>query len=247
MDHRETERRFDFLHQREFVVGVLGFTAMLGVAGVSEMVDDKPDANIVSAESVSLPLHRVEDMQSYDFNKSNFGIEWLPETVSRWHEPIRRAAGEFDVNPKFISIIMTLESGGWEGAVSPAGAKGLMQVMPETGAGIASDLGEESYDLQDPETSIRYGTYYLRKLLDEFNQSDYLNVEAVELVAAGYNGGPSRAHNLIKGEEIPTETAVYKDYARGFWSGRYEASSPSFERWVDPEHGNGQWLLSQAD
>ncbi len=75
-------------------------------------------------------------------------------------------------------------------AVSPVGARGLMQVMPMTGRRLASLMGEEMVaidDLMRPATSIKYGSYYLKRLMTKFNDN-------VPLVAAAYNGGPHRVH-----------------------------------------------------
>lgn len=78
-------------------------------------------------------------------------------------------------------------------AQSPAGARGLMQVMPETAARVAKRLGEESSTgklTSDPAFNVRVGTAYLQQMVDEFGP-------AVALVAAGYNAGPGRPRNWI--------------------------------------------------
>lgn len=75
-------------------------------------------------------------------------------------------------------------------AVSPVGARGLMQVMPMTGRRLASLMGEEMVavdDLMRPATSIKYGSFYLKRLMNKFHNN-------VPLVAAAYNGGPHRVH-----------------------------------------------------
>ena len=75
-----------------------------------------------------------------------------------------------------------------EDAVSRVGARGLMQIMPATGEEIAEALGVSYHveDLFDPETSIRFGCYYLREQMDRFDQNP-----AVALAA--YNAGPNKA------------------------------------------------------
>ena len=67
-----------------------------------------------------------------------------------------------------------------------------MQIMPSTGEEIASALGEQ-YDpdmLFDPETSIRYGTFYLEEQMNRFNKN-------TAVVLAAYNAGPHRAEQWI--------------------------------------------------
>ena len=100
---------------------------------------------------------------------------------------------------KFLTIsVMKVESNFSESAHSQSGAVGLMQIMPETAAWIAYQLGESSDEiaddiknLRDPETNIRYGTWYLAELEDEFNGNDVLAL-------AAYNAGRGNVHEWIK-------------------------------------------------
>lgn len=106
----------------------------------------------------------------------------------KYVELIRTYSEEYDLDPAFVAGVIYTESKFRENAVSRAGARGLMQIMPQTGAEIAEALGEP-YDpdhLFDPDTSIRYGCYYLRQQLDRFDQN-----AAVALAA--YNAGPNKA------------------------------------------------------
>jgi len=77
---------------------------------------------------------------------------------------------------------------------SPAGARGLMQVMPGTGEDVARDLGV-AWSLarlsRDPDYNARLGTAYLSQLIAEFGPNPVL-------VAAGYNAGPGRARQWIR-------------------------------------------------
>lgn len=91
---------------------------------------------------------------------------------------------------KFLTIaVMKVESNFSEAAHSQSGAVGLMQIMPETAAWIAYQLEEtpeeiacDIKNLREPETNIRYGTWYLAELEDEFNGNDVLAL-------AAYNAG----------------------------------------------------------
>ena len=84
---------------------------------------------------------------------------------------------------KFLAIaVMKVESNFQETAHSQSGAVGLMQIMPETATWIAKQLDEEPDNLREPEKNIRYGTWYLAELLDEFNGNDVLAL-------AAYNAG----------------------------------------------------------
>lgn len=101
---------------------------------------------------------------------------------------IRTYSEQYDLDPTLVAAVIYTESGYNERATSRVGAKGLMQIMPETGKEIAEALGEafDENDLYDPEVSIRYGCYYLRAQMDRFDQN-----AAVTLAA--YNAGPNNA------------------------------------------------------
>ena len=101
---------------------------------------------------------------------------------------IQKYCEEYDLEPSFVAGVIYTESKFREEAVSRAGARGLMQIMPATGEEIAEALGEPFHveDLFDPDTSIRFGCYYLRQQLDRFDQN-----AAVALAA--YNAGPNKA------------------------------------------------------
>jgi len=105
---------------------------------------------------------------------------------------IEQYSNAYEVDPYLVSAVIFCESKYRPDAISRAGARGLMQIMPATGAEIAEALGE-AYDpdqLFDPETSIRYGTYYLRMQLDRFDNNP-------AVVLAAYNAGPHRAEQWV--------------------------------------------------
>ena len=103
---------------------------------------------------------------------------------------ITRHATHFNVDPLLVSAVMRQESIFDANIVSPAGAIGLMQVMPATGKNIASELKVPFTDdsLYNYDYNIRFGTFYLRKRLTQFS-GDHV------LVLCSYNAG---AHNAIK-------------------------------------------------
>lgn len=121
-------------------------------------------------------------------------VFWALPSVMRSRFPLKfselilKYSDEYDLEPAFVAGVISTESKFNPDAVSRAGARGLMQVMPETGAEIAESLGEpfSPDNLFDPETSIRYGCFYLRQQLDRFDGN-----KAVTLAA--YNAGPNKA------------------------------------------------------
>jgi soluble lytic murein transglycosylase len=111
-------------------------------------------------------------------------------------DTISRYADQFSLDPSIIFGLIRQESVFDEYAGSSVGARGLMQIMPGTAKVIARQLQEpwsSDNDLYNPDTSIRFGTFYFRQLLDKFGGQ-------VAFAAAGYNAGPGR----IKGWLPPT-------------------------------------------
>ena len=111
--------------------------------------------------------------------------------LQRYAELIDRYSAEHRVDPNLVRAVIQAESGGDPEALSPKGAAGLMQLMPDT----ASEMG--AVDRFDPEQNIASGTRYLRSLLDRFH--------SVELALWAYNAGPRAVRNGI----LPRETEEY--------------------------------------
>ena len=89
---------------------------------------------------------------------------------------IAAAARKYNIDPRLAAAVAQTESGGNQEAVSPAGAIGVMQLMPETAAG----LGVNPYDKQQ---NIEGGVKYLRQMMDTFGGD-------VQKAVAAYNAGP---------------------------------------------------------
>lgn len=125
----------------------------------------------------------------------------------RYENYIIQSATEFNLPPTLLAGLIFTESRFNERATSRVGARGLTQIMPATGAGIASRLGDTDYTpekLYDPAISIRYGAYYIRNLLDRYNNE-------LDVALAGYNGGPAVAalYQANRKAAIPAETASF--------------------------------------
>ena len=173
---------------------------------------------------------------------------WLPATVTRWRQPIETMAKRYNIDPNFIAIIMTMESGGYSKADSGL-AEGLMQIAPATAHDIATRYLKKpvkTYNLQDPQTNIEFGTAYLAKLRDIYGTAGQGPswMYTVELVATAYNGGFGAANSLEAGKGLnDTQTVVYGRDAFNMWRERHAADSPTFDRWK--ERG-GSALLDKA-
>ncbi|MGC0154964.1 lytic transglycosylase domain-containing protein [Chromobacterium vaccinii] len=113
----------------------------------------------------------------------------MPQDSATAHFPLaHRISNEFDLDPKLLHAIIKVESGYRPQAVSSKGARGLMQVMPETGKRFGYT------DLMDPENNLRAGASYLKWLLNHFEND-------LELAIAGYNAGEGAVRK--HGRKIP--------------------------------------------
>ena len=163
---------------------------------------------------------------------------WIPQNVRQWDGIIQEMAKKYNLDPNLIAIIMTIESGGNPRAQSGVGAQGLMQIMPLTAKDIASKHLKEpvtTYDIYDPRTNIEFGAAYLAWLRDQFGSSSQAPSwnETVELVAAGYNGGPGAAKHVRQGDGLESiETVSYSRDAFNMWRERHAAQSPTYNRWL---------------
>ena len=108
---------------------------------------------------------------------------------------IEEASQQYGVDPKLIQAVIHVESNFDPQAISPKGAQGLMQLMPQT----AREL--QVSDPFSPRDNIVGGARYLRYLLDLFNQD-------LSLALAAYNAGPEKV-NLYHGVPPYLETRTY--------------------------------------
>ena len=164
---------------------------------------------------------------------------WIPSTVKHWEPTIVLEANKYNLDPNFIAIIMTMESGGDAKALSSDNAVGLMQITAPTAKDIASKylkVPVQNYDLTNPETNIEFGAAYLAYLRDNYTsykQGPDWNA-SVEYVAAGYNGGPLASIHLSEGKGLhDPQTVVYSRDAFNMWRERNASDSPTFDRWSE--------------
>lgn len=128
------------------------------------------------------------------------GPDWNP-----WGPYVTEASHRFDVPVQWIRAVMEVESGGQEYidgqlTTSPAGAMGLMQIMPDTYQELESEygLGNDPYD---PRDNIMAGAAYIHEMYELFGAPGFL---------AAYNCGPACYENYVSGHgRLPTETRHY--------------------------------------
>ena len=121
-----------------------------------------------------------------------------------YSEQVNRAASEYDISPLLLFSIARQESAFMHDVRSPAGALGLMQLMPATAQQTASRAGMRitTQDLFTPEINIGLGTRYLSQLLGEFNGNRVL-------AAAAYNAGPNRVRQWLRNAESPLPLDIW--------------------------------------
>jgi putative murein lytic transglycosylase yjbJ len=132
------------------------------------------DKNVTSAASKAHAAQRVRETSAAEHTTAAAQERFANPELTR---VIHSAAQKYAVDPKLVSAVAEVESGGDQNAVSPAGAVGVMQLMPDTAAG----LGINPYDMK---SNVEGGAKYLREMLDTFDGD-------VKKAVAAYNAGPN--------------------------------------------------------
>jgi soluble lytic murein transglycosylase-like protein len=163
--------------------------SLLGQAGPTQPADDGQSTKVASL-----------------LTSGNFGLYPASLSGPTSYDPLIDQAGkQYAVETSLIKAVIDAESSFNSHAVSSAGAKGLMQLMDDTGRGLGVT------DPFDPQQNIQGGTHFLSDLLKNYNGS-----EAMALAA--YNGGPGRLARLgisneqqlfEKYNQLPQETQKY--------------------------------------
>ena len=112
-----------------------------------------------------------------------------------YRDLIEKYAKEYDLDPFFIASVIKVESSFKKDARSSMDRRGLMQITKETGDWISLKLGEDNFSyerLYEPELNIRYGSFYLRYLLDKY--------EYWHIAVAAYNAGMTNVDQWLKNE-----------------------------------------------
>jgi soluble lytic murein transglycosylase len=105
---------------------------------------------------------------------------------------IRQQAAEKHLQPALVAAVIYAETK-FDSRTSPAGAEGLMQIMPATAEFLAKRSGAKTFrvsDLSTPQVNIAYGSYLLRYLLDHYHGN-------LVFALAAYNGGETNADRWV--------------------------------------------------
>jgi len=179
---------FSIRHEHRLVMGTI---TRLYLAADDSSFTDVPTNEITGYEKdLSLPLPAPAD--------SHASIPAPPAKSApapALNQIVNSASAAYHLDPDLVNSVIHAESGFNVRAVSPKGARGLMQLMP----GTANQLGVS--DAFDPQTNVEGGSRYLRELLERYN------FDLVKALAA-YNAGPQRVEQY-QGVPPFRETRAY--------------------------------------
>lgn len=156
----------------------------------------------------ALAISTIAKANQWDDVNLRFPLEYVPQ--------IQTNASLNQLDPALLLGLIRQESAFDDAADSPAGAKGLMQVMPKTGQQIAAELHDSwqnDLDLFKSETNLKYGAYYFKTLLQQFSGH-------IPLATAAYNAGPNKVKRWLPQHratpaDIWIENIPYKE-TRGY-------------------------------
>ncbi len=144
--------------------------------------------------------------------KANYWDDMTLRFPQQYDTPIQDNANRQQLDPALLFALIRQESAFDPNAGSSAGAIGLMQLMPKTAKQVAEELKESwtnDFNLLNPRTNIKLGSYYFKKILNQFDGH-------FVLAAAAYNAGAVKIKSwLPKNRALPAdiwiETIPYKE------------------------------------
>jgi soluble lytic murein transglycosylase-like protein len=136
---------------------------------------------------------------------------WLGEEAGPLAERLVGVCEEYRIEPELVLAVIHVESRFHPLAVSPTGARGLMQILPSTGVEVARDAGvpwDGLVTLHDPHQNVELGVTYLAELLERFDGNK-------ALALAAYNQGPGRVERLMANRQ-PIPSSYVHDVLRKY-------------------------------
>src|SRR5580692_11677564 len=138
--------------------------------------------NTDGSSFVDVPTLEIDHFEAAASEAAITKLQIPPNNINQsadLNELVNAASGMYKLDPDLVTSVIRAESGFNVHAVSPKGAQGLMQLMPQT----ASQLGVQN--AFDPQANVQAGSRYLRELLERY---DFDLIKAL----AAYNAGPQR-------------------------------------------------------
>jgi soluble lytic murein transglycosylase-like protein len=174
-------------------------------------LQQKHGANIEFMDAFA-PVNRVRPKDLVRINSILKGYRPDISEEESWQlsEVILEESAKRHIDPLLVTALIQVESGFRPAAVSPMGARGIMQIMPDTGKHLAKSLaGEYGFhpaafipeSLDDPILNLRLGIYYLHDLKKQFRD--------IVVALTAYNFGPGDTQNRLENNlDLPGEFAA---------------------------------------
>ena len=137
---------------------------------------------------------RLNDLRETRRNQAEEFARQVARHTVKYRDLIEKYAAYYNVDPAYVAAVILRESSYDPRAVSYANARGLMQLMPDTGTWMAEKAGLSGYTLEslfDPEINIRLGTRYIDYLAGKFNGDPIL-------IACGYHAGAGNVNAWLQ-------------------------------------------------
>lgn len=162
---------------------------VLGCTPSSQNLAMKADLIAADGSGSESLFRNLADATSHVELSGPVRIDWATRNIIRsYGETIKKYSLKYGFDWRLTLAVMKAESSFLDSVVSPAGAEGLMQIMPATQIDLAVALDLEN--VVEPQTNIRAGIYYLSRLYKLFEGAD--ENDRLRLTLAAYNAGPGR-------------------------------------------------------
>jgi hypothetical protein len=191
--------------------------ALMAFRGIPESSKPRKVTEIVKIVEVVEKPRPKELVKVYNIVKSHRS-DITDSEAWRVSEVIVEESLKRNLDPMLVLAVIEVESRFQYSTISPVGARGIMQIMPDTGRFLTDAVGRElglqpvAYrpeSLDDPILNIRMGVYYLHDLRKQFRN--------IQLALIAYNAGPSEVQNRLENnQEFSREyaTVVLDAYKR---------------------------------
>ena len=152
-----------------------------------------------AADAIAAQAPWTPEVPAIELAFRELGTPLSRSELGRVARTIAAEARRAGFSPEFVLAVIRVESGGDPFAISPKGALGLMQLLPDTGRGVAQEVGlrwDGPRTLFDPVVNVRLGVTYLERLRARYGN--------LSLALAAYNWGPTRVSEMLRrSERVP--------------------------------------------
>ncbi len=169
----------------KIIVFLFSLSMTIGCAGVQPKINTQPHIRAELPQSSDSPT----DEQNPDPSLSS-AIP-IPQNIKSFLPLIKKYSKIYGFDWRLILAVIKQESSFNHDAISPKGAYGFLQIMPETGEELVLNVSH-IYDFRTPEQNIIAGIHYLSTQFNRFYSKGMDSTECLKLALAAYNAGPGR-------------------------------------------------------